>query len=93
MTLCQLRVDNAINGIKERRAASREESISTRSSEKTQFYLNNMEEVEISKVTAAFKKAHVENYDMFLANLNKENAAFEELSVLKVEEKKLCLRI
>jgi len=88
MTLCQLRVDNAINGIKESSAASREESISTRSSEKTQFYLNNMEEVEISKVTAAFKKAHVENYDMFLANLNKENAAFEELSILKVEEEK-----
>jgi hypothetical protein len=28
---------------------------------------------------------------MFLANLNKKNAAFEELSILKVEEKN-CLR-
>ena len=87
MTLCQLRIDNAINDIKERRA-SREDAISTRSSEKAQDYLNNIEEAEISKVTAAFKKAHIENYDMFLANLNKKNAAFEELSTLKVEEEK-----
>jgi len=56
MTLCQLRIDNAISCIKERRA-SREETISTRSSERAQDYLNNIEEVEISKATAAFKKA------------------------------------
>ena len=73
MTLCQLRIDNAISDIKERRA-SKEDVISTRSSEKAQDYLNNIEELEISKVTAAFKKAFVENYDMFLANLNQKNA-------------------
>ena len=56
MTLCQLRIDNAISEIKERRS-SREDQISTRSSEKAQDYLNNIEEVEISKVTAAYKKA------------------------------------
>ena len=87
MTLCQLRIDNAISDIKERRA-SKEDVISTRSSEKAQDYLNNIEELEISKVTAAFKKAFVENYDMFLANLNQKNAAFEELSILKAEEEK-----
>jgi len=49
MTLCQLRIDNAISDIKERRA-SKEDVISTRSSEKAQDYLNNKEELEISKV-------------------------------------------
>ena len=87
MTLCQFRIDNAINDIKERRA-SKEDTVSTRSSEKTQEYLNNIEEAEISKVTAAFIKFHIENYDVFLANLNKKNAAFEELSTLKVAEEK-----
>ena len=87
MTLCQLRIDNAISDIKERRA-SREDQISTRSSEKVQDYLNNIDEVEINKVTAAYKKAFVENYDMFLVNLNQKNAAFEELSTLKAEEEK-----
>jgi hypothetical protein len=58
MTLCQFRIDNA-----------REDTISTRSSEKVLDYLNNNEEAEISKVTAAFIKSHIENYDMFLANL------------------------
>jgi hypothetical protein len=88
MTLCQLRIDNAISGIKERRA-SREETISTRSSERAQDYLNNIEEVEISKATAAFKKSYVENDDMLLANLNQKNTAFEELSTLKVEEENI----
>ncbi len=66
MTLCKFRNYNAINDIKERRA-SREDTISTRSCEKAQDYLNNIEEAEISKVTAPFIKSH---YDMFLANLN-----------------------
>ena len=88
MTLYQFRIDNAINDIKERRA-SKEDTVSTRSSEKTQEYLNNIEEAEISKVTAAFIKFHIENYDVFLANLNKKNAAFEELSTLKVAEEKI----
>jgi len=38
MTLYQFRIDNAINDIKERRA-SKEDTVSTRSSEKTQEYL------------------------------------------------------
>ena len=54
-----------------------------------QDYLNNIEEVEISKATAAFKKAYVENDDMILANLNQKNTAFEELSTLKVEEENI----
>ena len=70
MTLCQLRTDNAISDIKERRA-SRKDTISTRSNEKAQDYLNNIEEVEISKVTAAFEKAYVEKNNMFFANLKK----------------------
>ena len=88
MTLCQLRIDNAINDIKERRA-SREDAISTRSSEKAQDYLNNIEEAEISKVMAAFKKAHIENYDMFLANLNKKTLHLKSSPHSRLKKKKI----
>jgi hypothetical protein len=44
----------------------------------------------MSKITAAYKNAYVENYDVFffLANLTRKNAAFKELSTFKVEEEK-----
>jgi len=89
MALCQLRIDNAINDIRERRAASREETISTRSNEKAQDYLNNIEEVEISKVTAVFKKAHIDNYDMFLANLTKKTLPLKSSPYSKLKKKKI----
>ena len=88
MTLCQFRIDNAINDIKERRA-SKEDTVSTRSSEKTQEYLNNIEEAEISKVTAAFIKSHIENYDMFLANLNKKTLHLKNSPHSRLQKKKI----
>jgi len=43
----------------------------------------------MSKITAAYKNAYVENYDvLFFANLTRKNAAFKELSTFKVEEEK-----
>ena len=77
MTLCQFRIDNA-----------REDTISTRSSEKVLDYLNNNEEAEISKVTAAFIKSHIENYDMFLANLNKKTLHLKNSPHSRLQKKK-----
>ena len=74
MTLWQLRIDNAINDIKERRA-SREDAISTRSSEKAQDYLNNIEEAE--------------NYDMFLANLNKNTLHLKSSPHSRLKKKEI----
>ena len=87
MTLCQLRIDNAISDLKESRE-KREDTISTRSSEKAQDYLNGILEEEIRKITIGFTKAHIENYDAYYANVTKRNSAFEELSTIKVEEEK-----
>jgi len=43
----------------------------------------------MSKITAAYKNAYVENYDvLFFANLTRKNAAFKVLSTFKVEEEK-----